>query len=269
MSRDSAGRTILSAVSKDRVISKFPPPFHADATPYKKLNFHPKVKSACYENRTGRVGLKISKAVLVGDVGVGKTCLVNRFCQDIFDRDYKATIGVDFEVEKFSVLSIPYTLQIWDTAGQERFKCIAASYYRGANVVIVVFDLSEEKSLDSAKKWMMDASENANNPSKFLVGTKKDMVSEATYEMMESRAIVIANSLQAEFWALSSRTAENVREFFMRAVAVTFDDAVLQEVETTTAPSKQIGNDFIKVQRQNTELYEKSRSDHKMMKCCQ
>uniref|UniRef100_A0A2C9M4S3 Uncharacterized protein n=1 Tax=Biomphalaria glabrata TaxID=6526 RepID=A0A2C9M4S3_BIOGL len=150
--------------------------FHPDGTPYSKVNFHPKVKTACSENRTGRVGLKITKAVLVGDVAVGKTCLVNRFCHDVFDRDYKATIGVDFEVEKFSVLSIPITLQIWDTAGQERFKCIAASYYRGAQIVIVAFDLTNEESLHHTDQWMEEACASADQPVKFLLGTKKDLL---------------------------------------------------------------------------------------------
>ena len=64
-------------------------------------------------------------------MGVGKTSLVQRFVNGSFNNDYKATIGVDFEVEQFKILNIPFNLQIWDTAGQERFKCIAAAYYRG------------------------------------------------------------------------------------------------------------------------------------------
>ena len=72
-------------------------------------------------------GVRLSKAIVIGDSAVGKTALVNRFCRNAFDRDYKATIGVDFEVERFDVLCQPYNLQMWDTAGQERFRCIAAS----------------------------------------------------------------------------------------------------------------------------------------------
>ncbi|KAK3083692.1 hypothetical protein FSP39_001527 [Pinctada imbricata] len=231
--------------------------FHPDATPYQKMNFHPKVRGACTENRTGRVGLKICKAVMVGDVAVGKTSLVNRFCHDVFDRDYKATIGVDFEVEKFSVLSVPFTLQVWDTAGQERFKCIAASYYRGANVVMVVFDLSEEMSLSNATRWMADACENANDPIKFLVGTKKDLVSQASYDQTERRAADLANTLGAEFWALSSKSGENVREFFFRAVCLTFEAAVLRELEATSpTATKQIGNDLIS----KSDFYDESHS---------
>ena len=63
-------------------------------------------------------------------MGVGKTSLVSRFVNNSFNKDYKATIGVDFEVERFKIMSLPFNLQIWDTAGQERFKCIAAGEYQ-------------------------------------------------------------------------------------------------------------------------------------------
>ncbi|VDI47213.1 ras-related protein Rab-34-like [Mytilus galloprovincialis] len=264
----SAARTMMSQnVAKDRIVTKFPQAFHPDATPYQKMNFHPKVKAACTDNKTGRVGLKICKAVLVGDVSVGKTSLVNRFCHDVFDRDYKATIGVDFEVEKFSLLNVPFTLQIWDTAGQERFKCIAASYYRGANVTIVVFDLSDESSLANVARWMDDAAGNSSDPIKFVVGTKKDLVSPAAFESIEQNAVEIANSLGAEFWAVSSKTGENVKEFFFRAVALTFEAAILREIDTSSdGPTKQIGNDLIKVDNEN--VFERRSKKNPLGKCC-
>lgn len=256
----SSGRTVISAaVAKDRIITQFPPPYHQDATPYKTPSFHPKVKAACAENRTGRVGLKICKAVIVGDVAVGKTCLVNRFCHDVFNRDYKATIGVDFEVEKFSVLSIPFTFQIWDTAGQERFKCIAASYYRGANIVLVAFDLTDEGSLLSVPKWMEEAAENADTPIKFVVGTKRDLLSDAAYAEVETRAMVVANNLGAEYWPTSSKSGWNVQEFFFRIVSLVFDTNLQKELEASTAPAKQIGSGLIQVQRENSQYFEKKR----------
>ncbi|KAL3856537.1 hypothetical protein ACJMK2_011283 [Sinanodonta woodiana] len=266
MSRMSAGRTVISQhIPSNRVINQFPKPFRADCTPHKEIDFHPKVKNACSENRIGRVGLRICKAVLVGDVSVGKTALVNRFCHEVFEKDYKATIGVDFEVEKFSVLACPFTLQIWDTAGQERFKCIAASYYRGANVVIVVFDLSDESSITNLVRWMDDACENADQPIKFIVGSKKDLVSQAAYSQVESRVKMIANNLGAEYWAVSSKTGENVQEFFFRAVSLTFDAAVLSEVDTALAPrATQIGT--IKVEQK--DLYESRKRKISLQKCC-
>lgn len=256
---------VSACVAKDRIITRFPQAYHPDATPYMKMNFHPTVKEACANHKTGTVGLKICKAVLVGDVAVGKSCLVNRFCHDVFDRDYKATIGVDFEVEKFSILSIPFNLQIWDTAGQERFKCIAASYYRGSNVVIVVFDMSDIGSLSNVIQWKEDACQNASEPLVFLVGTKKDLVTETSYRAVEKEAIAIANEINAEFWSLSSKTGENVKEFFFRVVALTFDDAIQREAESMKTKTKQIGNDFIRIERRE-DLYDKKESA--FSKCC-
>ncbi|XP_052824439.1 ras-related protein Rab-34-like [Octopus bimaculoides] len=240
---------ITPNAAKDRVISKFPPAFHPDGTPYHQTNFHPKVKNACLENKTGRVSLRISKAVIVGDISIGKTSMVNRFCHNIFDRDYKATIGVDFEVEKFSILSAPFTLQLWDTAGQERFKCIAASYYRGANFLGIGVVLPQ-----TCIKAM-------------LLHCVSDLVkkSEAAYRNVELQAIEVANSIDAEYWALSSKTGENVKEFFFRAVSLAFDRAVLRELEPTEASGKKIGNNIFKINREDSNLFEKSKSGPK---CC-
>lgn len=262
----SASRKIMAQnVPSNRVVTTFPEAYDLLSTPYSKSSFHPRVKQACQERRTGCVGLKISKAVLVGDVAVGKTCLVNRFCHNTFDKDYKATIGVDFEVEKFSILSVPFTLQIWDTAGQERFKSIASSYYRGANVVVVVFDLSDESSLYSISRWMEDATKSASDPIKFVVGTKKDIVSSASCAAVEKRAKEIAESLEAEYWSVSSKTGENVQEFANRAVSLTFDAAVLRELEASNAaPQRQIGS--IKVSDTNN-VYETKRRKLKA-DCC-
>ncbi|KAK1786020.1 hypothetical protein P4O66_017567 [Electrophorus voltai] len=125
--------SVLPPVRKDRVIAHLPQCFNRAAALHTASDFHAKVRTACQEQRTGTVGrFKISKVIVVGDLAVGKTCLINRFCKDVFDKNYKATIGVDFEMERFEVLGVPFSLQLWDTAGQERFKCIASTYYRGA-----------------------------------------------------------------------------------------------------------------------------------------
>ncbi|NXT88672.1 RAB36 protein, partial [Anhinga rufa] len=164
-------------VSRDRIISQFPKWYTPEACLQFKEHFHAQVRTAC-QRSTRTAGLKISKVVVVGDLYVGKTSLINRFCKDNFDRDYKATIGVDFEIERFEIIGMPYNLQIWDTAGQEKFKCIASAYYRGAEVIITVFDLADIQTLDHTKQWLEDALRE-NEPDSsfiFLVGTKKDLV---------------------------------------------------------------------------------------------
>ncbi|KAJ9575071.1 hypothetical protein L9F63_007732, partial [Diploptera punctata] len=154
-SRSAVYKMLKDKAHKDREIEVFPRPYRSDATPYKQYDFSRIVKEACSFSRPVMTGLKISKAIFLGDVAVGKTCLVNRFCHQIFDSNYKATIGVDFEVERFDILQVPFNLQIWDTAGQERFKCIASSYYRGAHGCI--FDLTSLMSLSHSPQWLEEA----------------------------------------------------------------------------------------------------------------
>jgi len=89
------------------------------------------------------------KIVLVGNAGVGKTCLVRRFTQGVFPGGQGATIGVDFMIKTLTVNGIRVKLQIWDTAGQERFRSITQSYYRSAHSLILVYDISSQPSFDA------------------------------------------------------------------------------------------------------------------------
>ncbi|XP_067556221.1 ras-related protein Rab-36 isoform X6 [Pseudorca crassidens] len=196
-------------VSRDRVITSFPKWYTPAACLQLREHFHGQVSAACQHRNTGTVGLKLSKVVVVGDLYVGKTSLIHRFCKNVFDRDYKATIGVDFEMERFEVAGIPFSLQIWDTAGQEKFKCIASAYYRGAQVIITAFDLTDMQTLEHTRQWLEDALRE-NEPGAcflFLVGTKKDLLSGAACEQAEAEAVRLANEMQAEYWSVSAKTA--------------------------------------------------------------
>ncbi|XP_068945898.1 ras-related protein Rab-34 isoform X2 [Petaurus breviceps papuanus] len=244
---------ILAPVRRDRVLAELPQCLRKEAAQHCNRTFHPRVSSACQEQRTGTVGFKISKVIVVGDLSVGKTCLINRFCKDTFDKNYKATIGVDFEMERFEVLGVPFSLQLWDTAGQERFKCIASTYYRGAQAIIIVFNLNDVASLEHTKQWLADALRE-NDPSNvllFLVGSKKDLSTPAQYVLIEKDAV-------------SSLTGENVREFFFRVAALTFEANVLAELEKTDA--RRIG-DIIRINSNDSNLY--LTTSKKRPKCCQ
>uniref|UniRef100_G3T474 Ras-related protein Rab-36 n=1 Tax=Loxodonta africana TaxID=9785 RepID=G3T474_LOXAF len=207
----SSLRPLGPPVSRDRIIVSFPKWYTPDACLQHKEHFHGQVSAACERGDTGTVGLRLSKVVVVGDLYVGKTSLIHRFCKNIFDRDYKATIGVDFEIERFEIAGVPYSLQIWDTAGQEKFKCIASAYYRGAQVIITAFDLSDVQTLEHTRQWLEDAlRENEPGSSAiFLVGTKKDLLSGAACAQAEMEAVRLANEIQAEYWAVSAKTGKS------------------------------------------------------------
>ncbi|XP_068010664.1 ras-related protein Rab-34 isoform X3 [Melanerpes formicivorus] len=136
-------------------------------------------------------------------------------------------------MERFEVLGVPFSLQLWDTAGQERFKCIASTYYRGAQAIVIVFDVNDVTSLEHTRQWLADALKE-NDPSNvilFLVGSKKDLSTPAQYSLIEKDALKVAQEMQAEYWAVSSLTGENVRDFFFRVAALTFESSVLAELE--------------------------------------
>ncbi|XP_036923280.1 ras-related protein Rab-36 isoform X1 [Sturnira hondurensis] len=231
-------------VSRDRVIANFPKWYTPDACLQLKEHFHGQVHAACQHRNTGTVGLSLSKVVVVGDLYVGKTSLIHRFCKNVFDCNYKATIGVDFEIERFEIAGIPYSLQIWDTAGQEKFKCIASAYYRGAQVIITAFDLTDVQTLEHTRQWLEDALRE-NEPGSclvFLVGTKKDLLSRAACEQAEVEAVHLAKEMQAEYWSVSAKTGENVKAFFSRVAALAFEHSVLQHLERRSSSRLRVGD---------------------------
>ncbi|XP_053500721.1 ras-related protein Rab-36 isoform X2 [Ictalurus furcatus] len=238
-------------VSKNRIISTFPKCYNPQACLQMKQDWNAKAKLAFKDRATRQQRLKMSKAVVVGDLNVGKTCLINRFCKDAFDRDYKATIGVDFEIERFELSGLPFSLQIWDTAGQEKFKCIASAYYRGAQVIVTVFDMTDILTLEHTKQWLMEAL-NENEPNScfiFLVGTKKDLLSAEECQRTERDAVKMAAEMNAEFWSVSSKTGENVQQFFFRVAALAFEDSVLKDTELGYSTARIGDGDVLKVDK--------------------
>ncbi|CAB3381772.1 Hypothetical predicted protein [Cloeon dipterum] len=234
---------------QDRKLASFPVAFRNDASPYSgQTDFKKEVRAAC---RNIERMPRLAKIVFIGDCAVGKTCLINRFCKRIFDCNYKSTIGVDFEVERFDVIGVPFSLQMWDTAGQERFRSIATSYYRGADALVVVFDMSNLETLSNTRQWMneaMAANSRGPKPLVFLVGTKKDLMvatGPAYLKLVEARAKQMSRELGAELWLLSSCTGDNVLDFFFRLTALNFDRYILGELERVTAREKKFGFDLV------------------------
>ena len=95
----------------------------------------------------------IQKIVLIGDSGVGKSNLITRFTKDEFNIESKATIGVEFATKVLTVQSSMVKTQIWDTAGQERFQSLGVAFYRGADVCVLVYDVTSAKSFASLDNW--------------------------------------------------------------------------------------------------------------------
>ena len=98
----------------------------------------------------------IFKILLIGDSGVGKSCLLLRFADESFTQSYISTIGVDFKIRTVEVEGTRVKLQIWDTAGLERFRTITSSYYRGAQGIILIYDVTSPESFANVKNLWAD-----------------------------------------------------------------------------------------------------------------
>jgi Ras-related protein Rab-1A len=114
--------------------------------------------------------------VLIGDTGVGKSCILLRFADDTYTENHISTIGVDFRFRTVKVDKKTVKLQIWDTAGQERYRTITSAYYRGADGIVIVYDITDENSFNHIKDWLVEVNRYAaETTSKIMIGNKVDL----------------------------------------------------------------------------------------------
>ena len=116
------------------------------------------------------------KILLIGDSGVGKSCLLMRFMDEKYSDTYISTMGVDFKIQTMQIDDKVIKMQIWDTAGQERFRTITSSYYRGAHGIIIVYDITDAESFDNVTNWLKEIERYASkNVDILVVGNKLDL----------------------------------------------------------------------------------------------
>merc|ERR1712054_199241 len=156
----------------------------------------------------------VFKLVLIGDSGVGKSCLLLRFADDTYTESHISTIGVDFKIRTIQLDGKTIKLQIWDTAGQERFRTITSSYYRGAHGIIVVYDTTDSESFNNVKQWLHEIDRYAcEGVNKLLVGNKCDLTTKRQVEYNSAKEF--ADSLTIPFLETSAKSATNVEQAFM------------------------------------------------------
>lgn len=155
------------------------------------------------------------KLILVGDSGVGKSCLMMRFVDNSYNDSYISTIGVDFKIRGVDIGGKSVKLQIWDTAGQERFNTITRSYYRGAHAIIVVYDITDEETFVNVKHWLSETSKYASKEVlKMIVGNKCDLEDQRAVD--KSQAQSLCDQLDIPYVETSAKDASGVEEGFTR-----------------------------------------------------
>jgi len=154
------------------------------------------------------------KLLMIGDSGVGKTCLLLRYANDSFSPTFITTIGIDFKIKNVEIDGKRIKLQIWDTAGQERFRTITTSYFRGAQGILLVYDVTDRRSFESIRNWISQIQQHADvHVNKILCGNKCDMTDEKVVSTEEGQKL--AKEFGIEFWEASAKNDVNVEASFI------------------------------------------------------
>jgi len=154
------------------------------------------------------------KLLLIGDSGVGKTCLMLRYAQGTFSETFITTVGIDYKYKFIEIDGKKVRLEIWDTAGQERFKAITRSYLRGAQGILCVYDVTDPASFDHVSNWMLQIKQYADlKVEKVLIGNKCDLTSRRAVTEEDGRQLA-ERSDRIPFFECSAKQETNVKEAF-------------------------------------------------------
>ena len=188
------------------------------------------------------------KILILGDSKVGKSCFLTRYADKTYQEDYLSTIGMDYKIKNYELENGDIIkLYIWDTAGQDRFRSITSNYYKGADGIILIYDITKQETFNNVRNWITSIKEEA--PAKvvlILVGNKVD--DEKNRAVPKSEGEKIADEYNLPFLECSAKSDINVTE--------TFDVLVKKIVEIN--PKNKQGQKL----QQNRIVFEKKK------KCC-
>ena len=160
------------------------------------------------------------KVVVVGDSGVGKTCLLIRFIRDLWDEDSQPTLGVEFMTKIVQTEKHRIQLQLWDTAGQELFRSVTRGYYRGSAGALLVFDLTNRDSFENINRWLQDVKDVARSDVvTLLIGNKSDLCADKR-QVTKEEAEEFAKQHNMQYFETSAKTGDEIANAINACVAI-------------------------------------------------
>ncbi len=156
------------------------------------------------------------KIIIVGDQGVGKSCLAIKASRNYFEDFYSPTVGFEFVSFNVRVQDKIIKLQIWDTCGQEVYRSLISSFFRSASLAIVVYSIDTEDSFNNIEKWLNDIKTQSNPDIKiFLIGNKADLEDKRRLTKEQGEQLCRDHKL-AYFMETSAKTGFNVQNVFIQ-----------------------------------------------------
>jgi len=172
------------------------------------------------------------KYIIIGDTGVGKSCLLLQFTDKRFQPVHDLTIGVEFGARMVQIDNRQIKLQIWDTAGQESFRSITRSYYRGAAGALLVYDITRRETFNHLTRWLEEARQNANQSMVImLIGNKSDLDHRRQVSKEEGEKFAKEHGLI--FLETSAKTAANVEEAFINTAQKIYENISVGGMDVT------------------------------------
>ena len=173
--------------------------------------------------------------MLVGDSGVGKSCILLRYADDAFNPSFVTTIGIDFKMKTIKSQGKRLNLQIWDTAGQERFRTITASYYRDALGIMLVYDVCSLVSYENTRNWMRQIEQNCTRQiDVVLLGNKCDIDEhdDSKRQVTTEQGAELAAEFDIPFFETSAKKNINIDECFNKMAVGILERGLLESLET-------------------------------------
>ena len=186
----------------------------------------------------------VYKVLLLGDSSVGKTCFLMKYTDKTFQDIHMSTIGLDYRLKTMTLKSgKKVKLQIWDTAGQDRYRSITKNYYKGANGIILIYDITNSETYDNVENWISQIKEESSpNVIIYIVGNKIDMENERKVTTEEGKKI--ADDYKLPFIETSAKSDININETFEDLVERI--DVVYSQLETAPGVVPISGNKLVK-----------------------
>ena len=189
------------------------------------------------------------KIIVIGDSGVGKSCLTTQAVRNNFEEFYTATVGFEFLTFNMRINNNVLKLQIWDTCGQEVYKSLISNFYRNSSLALILYAINNKDSFQHAETWLNDLKNQANpNVRVFLVGNKSDLENERVISKEDGEKFKEEKKLD-RFIETSAKTGENARSALLEAAKLLYKDYLKAKQNLTNGEQQNDDNKGDKLQR--------------------
>ena len=168
------------------------------------------------------------KVLLIGDSSVGKTALIFKYIDGLFSLNHITTIGVEYRDKKIMINEREIKLRIWDTSGQEIYRSLTKNFYRNADALLFVFDITNEKSFNHINDWMKDSETIGKDFKKILIGNKSDLIDERKIDKEKIEKYVQLNNMK--YFEVSAKSGKNVDIIFTEIAKLILEGKSEEEI---------------------------------------